>query len=186
MEIRRVRLTGPEDPRFPPAFALYQGSFPIYERRTRAAQAARLGHPEYHFDLLLEGEALRGILLFWEAGDFRYVEHFAILPELRGSGAGSRALAQFLNEGVPVILEIDPPRDEISRRRLGFYRRCGFAENPWPHVHPPYRSGYAGHPLVVLSAPAPLSQEEYARFARYLGETVMTDCRPPLGDTEEQ
>ena len=62
---------------------LYEISFPVYERRTRAAQAARLSHPEYHFDLLVEGEQFLGILLFWEAEGFRYVEHFATCPQLR-------------------------------------------------------------------------------------------------------
>ena len=54
--MERIRLTDPADPRFGEAFALYEISFPVYERRTRAAQAARLSHPEYHFDLLVEGE----------------------------------------------------------------------------------------------------------------------------------
>ena len=82
--MERIRLTDPADPRFGDAFALYEISFPVYERRTRAAQAARLSHPEYHFDLLMEGERFLGILLFWEADGFRYVEHFATCPQLRG------------------------------------------------------------------------------------------------------
>lgn len=86
--MERIRLTDPADPRFGEAFALYEISFPVYERRTRAAQAARLSHPEYHFDLLVEGEQFLGILLFWEAEGFRYVEHFATCPQLRGQGVG--------------------------------------------------------------------------------------------------
>jgi len=43
--------------------------------------------------------------------------------------------------------------DEIARRRKGFYERCGYAENPYPHVHPPYHCGNKGHELVVMSAP---------------------------------
>ena len=99
--MERIRLTDPADPRFGEAFALYEISFPVYERRTRAAQAARLSHPEYHFDLLVEGEQFLGILLFWEAEGFRYVEHFATCPQLRGQGVGARALAQLNSEGIP-------------------------------------------------------------------------------------
>ena len=62
--MERIRLTDPADPRFREAFALYEISFPIYERRTRAAQAARLNHPEYHFDLLMEGERFLGSCCF--------------------------------------------------------------------------------------------------------------------------
>ena len=100
-------------------------------------------------------------------------------------GWTARALARLNGEGVPVVLEIDPPRDEVSIRRQHFYERCGFTANPYRHVHPPYRAGYQGHPLVVMTCPAPASQEEYDRFAAYLGGTVMEDCKIPLTETEE-
>ena len=177
-----IRLTDPGDLRFGPAFALYEGSFPLHEQRTRPAQAARLSHPEYRFTLLWEGGRLLGILLYWEGPGFRYVEHFAIAPELRGQGTGAQVLAELLGQSVPVILEIDPPVDEVSIRRKYFYERCGFTENPFPHIHPPYRKNFQGHPLVVLSAPEALSREGYDRFARYLQNTVMSDCLPPLED----
>ena len=133
----------------------------------------------------MEGERFLGILLFWESEGFRYVEHFATCPQLRGQGVGARALAQLNSEGIPVVLEIDPPRDEVSIRRQHFYERCGFFANTYRHVHPPYRAGYEGHPLVVMTCPAPASQEEYDRFAAYLGGTVMEDCKIPLTETEE-
>ena len=94
--------------------------------------------------------------------------------------ATPETLAELCGQGIPVILEIDPPVDEISIRRQHFYERCGFAKNPFPHVHPPYRKGFRGHPLVVMSAPGALTQETYDRFAGYLQNTVMSDCVPPL------
>ena len=178
-----IRLTDPADPRLEDAFALYEISFPLHERRTRPAQAARLSHPEYRYTLLYEGDQFQGILLYWEGPGFRYVEHFAIARELRGRGIGAQALEQLSGQGIPVILEIDPPVDSVSIRRQHFYERCGFAVNSYPHIHPPYRKGFQGHPLVVLSAPQPLSRETYRRFAGYLADTVMSDCVPPL---EEQ
>ena len=36
-----IRLTDPAGPEFETAFALYEVSFPVHERRTRAAQTAR-------------------------------------------------------------------------------------------------------------------------------------------------
>ena len=74
---------------------------------------------------------------------------------------------------------------QVSIRRQHFYERCGFSANPYRHVHPPYRAGYQGHPLVVMTSPAPASREEYDRFAAYLGGTVMEDCKIPLTETEE-
>lgn len=180
----RQTLTTGQDPRFPEAFALYEQSFPVHERRTRAAQQGRIGAADYHFDLILEGEELQGILLWWQTGSLRYVEHFAIAPQLRGTGVGSRALKAFLQEGDPVLLEIDPPVEEIARRRQGFYERNGFRANPYPHIHPPYRKGFLGHELVVMTSPGAISPEEYRDFARYLDQVVMADCKPPLEETE--
>ena len=74
-----------------------------------------------------------------------------------------------------MILEIDPPADDISVRRKNFYERAGYRANGFEHVHPPYRRGFNGHRLVIMSSPAPLSEEEYKIFARYLSETVMRD-----------
>lgn len=176
----RQPLIDPKDSRFLSAFALYEESFPVHERRTRQAQQERLGCPGYHFDVLMEGEAVQGILLWWEAGPFCYVEHFAIVPQLRGTGIGTRALEQLRKEGRRVLLEIDPPVDEVARRRQRFYEKAGFCENPFHHIHPPYRAGFSGHELVVMTSPGPITQEEYQEFARYLDEVVMSDCKPPL------
>ena len=184
--MRTERLTDCRQEGFRAAFALYEQSFPLHERRTLVAQCRRMDAPGYHFDLLLEEEELCGILLWWEAEGTRYVEHLAVCPGLRGSGTGSRALAAFLREGGPVVLEIDPPVDPLSRRRQEFYRRNGFFSNPYPHVHPPYRKGFPGHPLVVMSSPAPISRTEYRQFYRFLDRVVMADCKPPLEEKEEK
>ena len=63
--------------------------------------------------------------------------------------------------------------DEISLRREAFYERCGYRANIHPHVHPPYRAGFPGHELVVMSRPEKLSHAEYGEFAEYLKKRVM-------------
>ena len=75
-----------------------------------------------------------------------------------------------------VILEIDPPVDEISIRRKGFYERAGYAENPFFHVHPPYHKGMEGHELVVMSSPSAISPDMFGKFTDYLKNTVMKGC----------
>ena len=106
-------IDGMEDAAFEKAFGLYETAFPLHERRTREKQVGVMGHPEYHFTLIWEGEAFAGILLFWEGPDFRYVEHFAISEALRGGegpsagdrpagGGGVHPPAAFLREaGLP-------------------------------------------------------------------------------------
>ena len=169
------RLTQPEEPAFGRAMALYEASFPRHEQRLPDEQRAVLSHPEYHFTQLFDGAEFVGLLLYWEAEDFRYVEHFAIAPQLRGQSWGSRALREFLAEGDPVVLEIDPPEDPVSRRRKGFYEGLGLVSNPWPHIHPPFRLEFSGHALEVMTFPGGWDEGQYRRFARYLDETVMAD-----------
>ena len=130
------RLTQPEEPAFGRAMALYEASFPRHEQRLPDEQRAVLSHPEYHFTQLFDGAEFVGLLLYWEAEDFRYVEHFCVRPELRGRRYGAKALEELGRDGKTVVLEIDPPVDDIARRRQGFYQRCGFAVNPYPHVFP--------------------------------------------------
>ena len=72
-----------------------------------------------------------------------------------------------------VILEIDPPNDEVSARRKAFYERAGYRANPFEHIHPPYRSEYEGHRLVVMTYPAAISENEYKNFNSYLENVVM-------------
>ena len=171
MELKR--LTSKDHPLYRRCMEGYAVSFPPHEQRETASQCAILSHPAYHFDCILEDEALCGCLLYWETADFIYVEHFFILPEQRNGGIGAKALDLLGQKGKCVILEIDPPVDDVSIRRRGFYERCGFVENPWPHIHPPYHKGNRGHDLVVMSRPAPLTEEAYQRFFTYLCGTVM-------------
>ena len=57
------------------------------------------------------------------------------------------------------------------------WERAGFSANPWPHVHPPYRSGFAGHELVVMTCPGSWDRVQYEAFAAFLKDTVMADCK---------
>ena len=171
MELRR--MTSSADALYPAAMALYRDSFPFHEQRVAAAQAAVMGVEEYHFDVIRDGDDWVGLMLYWAADTFLYVEHFCIRPELRGRRYGEWALGLLAEQGKQIILEIDPPVDEISVRRRGFYERCGFCANPYSHVHPSYHAGARGHELVVMSSAAPLTQSEYRHFFDYLCNTVM-------------
>ncbi len=171
--MRFERLTDRRDGRYCAARALYAASFPYHEQRGDEAQATALACADYRFELIYDGDAFVGLMLCWETESFIYVEHFCTAPEFRGRGIGAEALALLAQSGKKIILEIDPPIDEISRRRRNFYERAGFAENPFAHVHPPYHAGFSGHPLVVMSHPRALTEAEYLTFDGYLRNVVM-------------
>lgn len=171
--MRFERLTDTHDERYNASRALYAVSFPYHEQRGDGAQAAALASADYRFELIYNGDAFVGLMLCWETEGFIYVEHFCTAPEIRGRGIGAAALSLLAQSGKKIILEIDPPVDEISRRRRNFYERAGFAENPFAHVHTPYHAGFSGHPLVVMSYPGALTEAEYRRFDDYLKNVVM-------------
>lgn len=171
-----TRIVSEQDSHYTEAMALYGISFPPHEQREAASQKAILRDEAYHFDLIFDGERFVGEILYWETENFLYIEHFCINTELRGQRYGQQALELLSERGKTVILEIDPPVDDISIRRKGFYERAGYKANPFAHVHPPYHRGNEGHALVVMSQPEPLTEAAYQDFARYLRERVMANC----------
>lgn len=172
--MRFERLTSTDNPLFKRGMELYAISFPEHEQRELHSQQLIMSHPDYHFNLIFDGELVVGLMLCWESDNFIYVEHFCIFPELRNNSYGAKSLDLLSQRGKTVILEIDPPVDDISIRRKGFYERSGFVDNPYRHAHPSYRKEYVPHNLVVMSKPEALTQKEYDRFNNYLADTVMS------------
>ena len=132
-----------------------------------------MGHPQYHLDGVYDGGCWAGLILYWETESFIYVEHFCIFPELRGQRYGQRALEKLDGKGKTIILEIDPPEDEISVRRQHFYQRLGFVANPYAYIHPSFRRPFHPHRLVLMSYPEALTYEEARGFADFIRERVL-------------
>ncbi|MGL5316183.1 MAG: GNAT family N-acetyltransferase, partial [Peptostreptococcaceae bacterium] len=86
---------------------------------------------------------------------------------------GSKILKEFCSVNKHTILEIDNPIDEISIKRLNFYSKIGFKLQKFEHIHPPYRHGYDGHNLKIMSYNRDLSEEEYEEFNIFLNTNVM-------------
>ena len=127
MRFERITDTGHE--MYKKAMELYADSFPPHEQREAKSQAAILGDDEYHFALACDGDTFVGEALYWEWDGYIYIEHLCILPEMRNKAYGGKVLELLAVKNKKVILEIDPPVDDISIRRRGFYERSGFTEN---------------------------------------------------------
>lgn len=172
-ELRFERLTDAAHPLYEKAIELYRISFPYHEQREAPSRKRILTDDAYHFNLIYDEKTFVGLLLYWETEDFLYIEHFCVLPEMRGKRYGQTALSLLIDCGKPIILEIDPPKDDISRRRKNFYERSGFIENPYPHVQPPYHRGNDGTPLVIMTYPAMIDAPAYDAFFDYLKNHIM-------------
>ena len=168
-----VRLLSKDDKMFNDAIILYKKSFPSHEQREIESQKEILNDEEYHFDLIYDNDTFIGIVLYWETLNYIYIEHFCIEPNMRNKKYGETALELLKKKNKTIILEIDPPIDEISIRRKSFYNRVGYKENTFNHIHPPYNNLNSGHVLSVMSYPNLLSQIEYDNFNLYLKNRVM-------------
>lgn len=171
MHFKIIRST--DCPEYAAAASLYKISFPEHEQRLERSQREIMNSGEYKYNLIYDGDSFIGEILCWETPDFIYVEHFCILPEKRGLKYGAKALELLCQSPKKIILEIDPPTDDVSKRRKAFYERCGFKANGFEHIHLPYRSQNSGHRLVIMSSPAELSREEFSGFSEYLKNKVM-------------
>lgn len=153
---------------------IYSISFPVFEQRTEEQQQKAFLSSLYFLDCYIEEGDMVGFIAYWKFDTYAYVEHFAIHPAKRGQKWGSFILEDLIGRmDTRIILEIDPVIDEISTKRFRFYRTHGFSENPYPHIHPPYRKGNASHSLVVLSTEGKMRMEEYERFATDLAKIIM-------------
>ena len=171
-ELQFIPFTSPADRGWAEAMEIYRRSFPYKEQRSEEDHVRALRDPHFRADGIWCGDEFVGILYHWQGDGWHYGEHLAVSPALRGRNMGSKALAAFC-EGRRVILEIDPPADEISIRRLHFYRRLGFVENPHEYIHPSFRRPFEQHKLVLMSYPSPLTDDEARRFADFVRETVL-------------
>lgn len=189
MELIRIQDTA--HPYFAQAWDIYEQSFPLCEQRPLAEHIRALADPAFHYNLLTDTGRLIGLLSWWEwesaeGTPFRFGEHFAISPEMRGGGYGSQALEYLLGDGKRlVLLEIDPPVDDISRRREQFYLRNGLVTNyEYDHVHPSFRPATPVHRLFLMSWPRALTPGEFKEFQRFNNTVVLSyserESTPPV------
>lgn len=167
-----IPFTSPADRGWAKAMEIYRRSFPYKEQRSEEDHIRALADPAFRAEGIWRGDEFVGILYYWHTDEWDYVEHLAICASLRGQNLGSEVFGTFCRDR-RIILEIDPPVDEISIRRLHFYRRLGFVENPHEYIHPSYRQPFEPHRLVLLSRPTPLTDDEARRFADFIRETVL-------------
>ena len=171
--MRLERLKHLEGDVFERAYDLYKSSFPVEERRDDAEQRRVLKNEAYHFDVIKENDEFIGIMLYWETESFVYLEHFAILPELRCKGKATAALGILKSQSQKsIVLEIEPPCDDTTIRRYNFYQRNGFVMNPHKHLQAKYHLGDDELELNILTYPCEISKDEYAVFRKFLDAEV--------------
>lgn len=159
-------------PHYPFVEELLHQSFPLEERRDDEDQRRNTDTNERFYCYLLTDtdesgkEELIGLITVWKLDGFYYAEHLATSPQVRNRGYGRQvmeALKAHLSDN-PIILEVERPEDEMSRRRIGFYQRCGFQLCTQDYHQPPYREGGEGLPLYLMYAGADEIDSRYPQI----------------------
>jgi ribosomal protein S18 acetylase RimI-like enzyme len=164
-----------EDRYFAEFWKIYSASFPLNERRVSNQQTDVFKKQEYQFDSYLLDNHVIGFIAYWTTADFIYIEHLAIAPEIRRKGLGSAILKPFIEkEPIPVILEIEPIINNLTRRRLKFYESLGFVQYAHPHYQPPYHISDQPLHLVILTYPNQIDENLYRQFTKFQKNTVMS------------
>ena len=151
MEI--YRITDPSDYRMERLLNLYLESFPESERRS-ISQINHLieNQSNMYFNAIENDNILCGFFVYWKLDEIYYMEYLAIFKEIRNMKIGENLLIWIdCNlEGLR-IFEVEPPVDEITTRRVDFYKRNNYIVIDTHYKQPSYNGGLEEFPLWLMS-----------------------------------
>ena len=167
-----------KDTAYPFVEKLLHASFPEEERRDDDAQRENTDHnPLFTTNLItdeIDGkEANIGIVTTWSFDDFHYIEHLATSPDVRNKGYGSKIMSE-IKKNLPgmIVLEVEEPEDELTKRRVGFYHRNGFNLCKKNYIQPAYRPNGESIPLKIMYYGIENLDDEFDRVTRILHREV--------------
>jgi ribosomal protein S18 acetylase RimI-like enzyme len=152
---------------------LYLTAFPPNERREFDELKKQIDNDECNVNLIFDDEKVAGFIILWNFNDFVFLEHFAIKPGLRGLGTGEKTLNEIkaLNQKT-IILETEPPADEMSRRRISFYKRNGFQLLERHYLQPSYDGKKPEVEMKLMCNSENISIEKLEKYILLIREKV--------------
>lgn len=158
---------------FDEVYSLMEQSFPEMEFRPREEQRELFSDPAYRIYVRREEKETAGFLAIWDFQDVLYIEHFAVAGRLRGGGIGASMLCELRALfDKPICLEVEPPENDMARRRICFYERNGFFLNPYPYIQPPISKGRASIPLLIMTSGGKISEDGFKQIKHLLYSRV--------------
>ena len=147
---------------FKKIWKIYTEAFPSDEKRSLKEQIKLFLNPNYILYSIEIGKEVAGLLGIWKFQEFVFIEHLAVRKDLRGQGIGTRILKNFLKgESQNIILEVERPRNKISKKRIKFFKKCGFKLNRYNYIQPPYDKNKKPVPMYLISFPDFIKKREY-------------------------
>ena len=148
---------------FDTVYNIMEHSFPKNEIRSKSGQCALLKNSEYSLFVREEEGEIIGFIAVWDLDAIAFVEHFAIAEKSRGKGVGSAMLGEvFSLFDKPIVLEVEPPVDEKTKKRVGFYERNGLIFHDYYYVQPSMEKGREEVELRIMCS----EKLDYANFEK--------------------
>ena len=158
---------------FSRVWEIMQESFPADERRPFAQQKELLKKQEYKIYVLRNQNSVQGFIAVWELEGLLFIEHFAMDKACRNQGFGSKLLSYITDKYTRTIcLEVEIPTDELTYRRVEFYKRNGFYLNTYDYIQPPLSEGQEAVPLMIMTYKSERTFEEFSSIRALLYKEV--------------
>ncbi len=154
-------------------WTIYEEAFPPDERRDIEAQLKIMEREEYYLKTFYGENGLVGFITYWDLGKILFIEHLAIEKSQRGGGYGGKMMKELMEsfKEYYFLLEVEPPTDEISKKRIKFYEKLGFQLNAFDYLQPSYGNGKDPVEMKLMSYPKliGLGEEKEVVEKIYLG-----------------
>lgn len=155
------RITSAEDKDFMKLAELYIEAFPPEERR-EISQLEKLlnSRPEMFCNAVECDGKLAGLFVYWNFGDFWYLEHLAVYADMRNHKIGQQVLDFAKDHLIGTrLLEVEPDDEDMAVRRIKYYQRNGYKILAKDYVQPSYDGVRPALPLWIMG------NEEYTDAA---------------------
>lgn len=168
------RITNVSSALFSNVYTLYTHAFPENERRNWASLEYELNYEKRFFaHALVVDNTFVGLFNYWIFDKFWYIEHFAIIPSLRGKKIGTEVMTLFKSQtSLPIVFEIELPTDPTAIRRINFYEKLGFSIISHKYAQPPYENGNFMVPMQLMTNDTHFADTHIGLIKKTLYENV--------------
>lgn len=187
LDLELTSIASVRDPLFADASRLLERSFEADERREW--DAALFDNRFFNLGAVLSGGKLVAFLSSWHFDEFVLVEHLAVDEDLgKGGlrGLGGAVVAKFVcaHPGL-VVGECERPVTKTGAKRIRFFERLGFFVNPFDYVQPSYSTDKSPVPMLIVSHPRGIGEEEYKNIRCTIYREVYGRVGPVLDGRQD-
>ena len=160
--MNKYKMIEIDENKFEDVYNIMDEAFPIDEHRKKENQKKLLKNKSYKIHGLYDDKKIIAFVASWELEKFIFIEHFAVHKDYRNKKIGENLLKTFLGlKNKNIILEVEPPLNDLKIRRINFYKRCGFCLNNYEYMQPSYEKKQKQIPLKIMSYPKKIYKNEF-------------------------